>query len=664
MDPVVPVLPGAGLALERVSNLALILAGATAYVTLTLTLVPNIALVGTSAVLVLAGSFAAWCLGFVPALAAERAGIQCYALVALLAAPYVLSTTCFVPWIDMGLVAIAAVLGAVIAMPFGRALRVIAFVLVLDVSQICFPRPTVALFDSSLPLLGRWSGPIFLLFVGVGFSLWRRNWAASAATTDEEFVSAQFALLNSRRHQAVLAAQHQSQRRLHETMLNTLFAVGRGVGRTNRELVVETCRSDLAHLDTGSRYVSSVPVSAVIADAARVLEGQLDFTIVDAQDAMLGPIPAGALRDAMVEALRNVVRHARTSAVFIQSEVNEESLAVRIVDHGVGFSSVPDQHFGLTRAIHEPIDILGGSVAVTSEPGEGTEVELTLPLESQSTHPDALAPVLDVVVGPLSARLAAISAIYFGLATVLIVSGQYSNWWLFLLAYLVFAFCVITGAVLWDSKWRRHLTVVTFVALAAAFLVILAMNPRELLPPGLNSPTAVTFDWLVNCGFAATVITLLALPPRAYAWIPFALPFVAASIVIFTSGDPNITDRFESLFQALAFMGLAVYSVTTLFKAIELQRSQALETWNRVQDSETRAQEELHWDHTIRGVPDSVVALVSGIANDELDPGSETVIAGARDEELILRWYLLEMRDRGADQLGSTRVLRRPDPLR
>ena len=154
------------------------------------------------------------------------------------------------------------------------------------------------------------------------------------------------------------------------------------------------------------------------------------------------------------------------------------------------------------------------------------------------------------------------------------------------------------------------------------------------------------------------------LPPRAYAWIPFALPFVAASIVIYTSGDPNITDRFESLFQALAFMGLAVYSVTTLFKAIELQRSQALETWNRVQDSETRAQEELHWDHTIMGVPDSVVALVSGIANDELDPGSETVIAGARDEELILRWYLLEMRDRGADHLGSTRVLRRPDPLR
>ena len=664
MEQVVPVLPGAGLALERVSNLALILAGSTAYVTLALTLVSQISMVGTASILVLVGSFGVWCLGFLPALAAERAGIQCYALVALLAAPYVLSTTCLAPWIDMGLVAIAAVLGAVIAMPFGHALRVIAFVLVLDALQICFPRPTVALFDSALPVLGRWSGPIFLLVVGVGFSLWRRNWAASAAATDEEFVSAQYALLSSRRHQAVLAAQHQSQRRLHETMLNTLFAVGRGVGRTNRELVVETCRADLAHLDTGSRYVSDVPVRVVIADAARVVQGQLSVTISQADDAMLAPIPAGALRDAMVEALRNVVRHAHTQDVLVSSAVMDGSVTVRIVDHGVGFSTVPDQHFGLARAIHEPISILGGSVEVTSEPGEGTEVELALPIEPTTAQPEALAPVLDVVVGPLSARLAAISAIYYGLATVAIVSAQYTNWWLFMLAYLVFAACVLSGAFLWDSVWRRQLTVVTFVSLALAFLVILAMDASSGRAPGLSSPTAVSFDWLVNCGFAATVISLLALPPKAYAWLPFALPFLAASVVIFASGDPDITDRFASLLQALAFMGLAVYAVTTLFKAIEVQRSKALETWNRVQDSETRAQEELHWDHTISGVPASVVALVSGIANDELDPGDDSVIAEAKDEELILRWYLLEMRDRGAEQLGSTRVLRRPDPLR
>ena len=291
-------------------------------------------------------------------------------------------------------------------------------------------------------------------------------------------------------------------------------------------------------------------------------------------------------------------------------------------------------------------------------------MELTLPIEAPNTQRETLAPVLDVVVGPLSARLAAISVIYFGLATVAIVGGQYTNWWLLLPAYLVFATCVIGGAVLWESKWRRHLAVATFVALAAAFLVILAMDPRNPATPGLNSPTAVSFDWLVNCGFAATVISLLALPPRAYAWIPFALPFLAASFVIFASGVPDLTDRFESLFQALAFMGLAVYAVTTLFKAIENQRSQALETWNRAQDTETRAQEELHWDSTISGVPDSVVALVSGIAREELDPGSDSVIASARDEELVLRWYLLEMRDRGAELAGSTRTLRRPDPMR
>ena len=660
----VPELPGAGLALARIANLTLILAGATAYTTLLLTIAPNAQQAGAASMLALALSFAVWCLAFLPGLASERAGLQCYALVALMAAPYVLSTSCAAPWIDMGLVAIAAVIGAIIAMPLVRAMRVLAFVLVLDIAQICLPRPSVAVFDSSLPWLGQSSGPVFLLVIGVGFSIWRSNWAASAAATDAEFMSAQLALLSSRRHEAVRAAQHQSQRRLHETMLNTLFAVGRGVGRSDAELVVETCRADLEHLHTGSRYSTAVPVGRVIADATRVLAGQLSFAESGPGDAMLAPIPAGALRDAIVESLRNVVRHAQTREVAIDTSATASAVVVRIVDHGIGFAGVPLEHFGLTRAIQEPIDILGGSVSVASEPGEGTEVELTLPIEPVTSPPDSLAPVLDIVVGPLSARLAAISPLYYGLATVALVSAQYANWWLLLSAYLAFALCVVAGAVYWDSPRRRQLTALTFAALAAAFLVLLALDPAHAPEPRVDSATAVSFDWLVNCGFAATVVTLLALPPRAYAWLLFALPFAAATAVILLSEDDSITDRFSSLLQALAFMGLAVYAVTTLFRAIEIQRKQALRTWQQVQAAETRTQEDLHWDSTISGVPASVVSLVSDITEGRRDPGDEEVIRAAREEELVLRGYLLEQREEGPEPGAVLRLLARPDPAR
>ncbi|MDP2289380.1 MAG: hypothetical protein Q8M73_12550 [Actinomycetota bacterium] len=659
MERVVPQLPGAGEALRSLANLVLIVAGITAYATLALTLVPNLALVGTASTLVLFASIAVWCCGFLPAFAAERAGIQCYALVGLLAAPYVLSTTCLLPWIDMGLIGISAILGAVIAMPLPRALWVIGYVVALDIAQIYLPRPTVAISDNSLPVIGLWAGPAFLLVAGVGLAIWRNNWAASAKATDDEFVSAQQALLNGRRDQSVLAAQHQSQRRLHETMLNTLFAVGSGVGRTNRSLVQQTCKSDLGHLDPGSRYVTAVAVETVALDAADVMQGQLLVEILGEADVQVSAIAAGALRDAIVEALRNVLRHAHATRAEIHLFQGGASVFVRIVDHGVGFSRVADQRFGLKQAIQEPIEILGGSVRVTSEPGEGTEVELTVPIEAVIVEPETGPPVLNVVVGPRSARLAAISPVYFGLATVGMVCTLYAHWWILLSAYLVFAACVIAGALWWDSWFMRPLAILTFVALAITFLVLLIPALHENHSAGHDEAGTITFYWLVNAGFVATVIAMLALPPRVYAWLPLSLPFAAAALIIMKSAETSSMDRFASLVQALAFMGLTVYAVTTIFKAIEVQRGQALATWSRVHDLETRTQEEFHWDNTIRGVPDSVVSLVSGIASGELDPGDEGVIAAAREQERVLRWYLLEMRERGSERPASLRPIGR-----
>lgn len=85
------------------------------------------------------------------------------------------------------------------------------------------------------------------------------------------------------------------------------------------------------------------------------------------------------------EALGNVVKHAHASRVDVVVEVlPPDRLALRIVDDGVGFD--PEREFqspaGLGLAmITERAESIGGSAAVQSAPGRGTEVTITVPLE-------------------------------------------------------------------------------------------------------------------------------------------------------------------------------------------------------------------------------------------------------------------------------------------
>ncbi|MFN8420075.1 MAG: GAF domain-containing sensor histidine kinase [Anaerolineae bacterium] len=84
------------------------------------------------------------------------------------------------------------------------------------------------------------------------------------------------------------------------------------------------------------------------------------------------------------EALTNVVRHARASKVTIKLKAENDTVALIIEDDGQGFD--PDQvsagRFGLI-GINERARLLGGSANLCSEPGEGTALEVNIPLEDE-----------------------------------------------------------------------------------------------------------------------------------------------------------------------------------------------------------------------------------------------------------------------------------------
>ena len=85
------------------------------------------------------------------------------------------------------------------------------------------------------------------------------------------------------------------------------------------------------------------------------------------------------------EALTNAARHSGADQVSVYSEVTEGSADIWVSDLGRGFDThdvAPDRR-GIAESIVGRMQNHGGTAAVSSEPGEGTEVHLRLTGEGQ-----------------------------------------------------------------------------------------------------------------------------------------------------------------------------------------------------------------------------------------------------------------------------------------
>ena len=118
-----------------------------------------------------------------------------------------------------------------------------------------------------------------------------------------------------------------------------------------------------------------------LAGSIRSKEGiQVQFFSTGANQPLPVRIEVGLFRMAQ-EALANVVRHARARLASVRLTVLPERVVLVIEDDGIGFdpSQILPGHFGLT-GLNERAKLLGGSLKVHSSPGEGTKIEVNLPL--------------------------------------------------------------------------------------------------------------------------------------------------------------------------------------------------------------------------------------------------------------------------------------------
>ena len=93
------------------------------------------------------------------------------------------------------------------------------------------------------------------------------------------------------------------------------------------------------------------------------------------------------------EALTNVRKHAGATTAEVKLQVSDGWVEARILDNGAGFA--PDDlapraapRFGLST-MHERAESIGGSLEITSNPGDGTQIIARVPLDALPTRKEA-----------------------------------------------------------------------------------------------------------------------------------------------------------------------------------------------------------------------------------------------------------------------------------
>jgi two-component system, NarL family, sensor kinase len=96
----------------------------------------------------------------------------------------------------------------------------------------------------------------------------------------------------------------------------------------------------------------------------------------------LPPRVEAALYRVCQEALTNIASHAGASRVTVRLVATPETVQLIVRDDGHGFdpSSVRDDRHGIV-GMRERVEMLGGSLETESAPGEGTRLDVTVPLE-------------------------------------------------------------------------------------------------------------------------------------------------------------------------------------------------------------------------------------------------------------------------------------------
>jgi signal transduction histidine kinase/YHS domain-containing protein len=209
-------------------------------------------------------------------------------------------------------------------------------------------------------------------------------------------------------------------RELHDEIVQQLIALGHSVDRVQRLLERDPAQAS-ERLQTMRASITSLvdELRAIIGDLRppaldelgllpavglllqRSAQGSPEVTlVVQGDERRLAPQSELALFRIIQEAWSNIRRHAQARRADFTFDYTPNGLLVTISDDGTGFTpstdeDAPDGHWGL-RGMRERAELTGGALHVTSQPGQGTRIVVSIPYPGVGGRD----PVCGMPVGP------------------------------------------------------------------------------------------------------------------------------------------------------------------------------------------------------------------------------------------------------------------------
>jgi len=547
-----------------------------------------------------------WFLGFAPNVRPLRAWIQAGAGVLFMLMSAVVPGD---PWIPVSTIAFAIVVAGIFTLPWRSVLHLIAITAGMDISLALVPSARVDIYGSGLvPGL---TGAALQILAGGGLLIAWRSWVSSVEQADAEYAEIRSATEARERLRARRTSTAAVARRIHETVLNTLAAISIGVDPDNQQSARTTCQRDIEQMELGLRQLPDSTVAEVV-DSAR---GVTDLPRVQIE---LGPhghtrlpsVVANPLRDAIVEALRNVERHSGTDTALVRVRV-DDSVHAEISDRGVGISDGAIERFGLRNTIRTGVESIGGHVDVSSARSGGTVVSLDVPLLSPIQVDAPRLALLGVLDSSPVARLGVLGTNLFMLLFAVPVANSLpaTGWVLTGIALYVATTAAI--ATLWTSRLRVPLTYLSVMVLLATLIGVARLELTcssewavVVFLTGMSGgatllPIVSMRGWILRLG---TVV----LVGGATVAIALAMPSDCRSIGLLTA------------FGTISYMLAFAIGVTWADVSFEGRRERARSEWRALLQAET--QEE------------SLRAALTGWG--EVGPGARDLLEGLADGSL------------------------------
>ncbi|MFM8240132.1 MAG: ATP-binding protein, partial [Actinomycetota bacterium] len=426
------------------------------------------------------------------------------------------------------------------------------------------------------------------------------------------------------------AARAAVDRRIHETVLNTLASISRAA--IAPAAAQAQCASDLRELDSlrGGAPRSVQDMLALLLDKHPVPGPVLG--VVHSDVVFRDDDAAQVAFDAMGEVLRNVTRHARATRTHIRAAARSSTVTFTVADDGVGMDESTKARFGLRRALVDSISSMGGQVLVTSAPGRGTQVDITMPLASPRSMPPAREAALDVLLGPVGARLAMLPALALGLVLLIPTSLTFSPALPVAVSYLAFAAVVIVVTV----RWKARRTAV-FAALALVFLIT-TQAAAWWGQQGCTSSSGIHLVVFATVG--AMVIPALSIGRLRITWllmVAISIPTLALPWVLPVECRPEaLIPAVETTTWVAALVGI----IAVLSRAVDRSDRGLDLRWRDVTLAEARRQALQAADERWTSVNAETRELLSIVANGSVSPLDPQVRASATRLESRLRSLL------------------------